>query len=165
MNIFATDSDPVLAARALDDRRVGKLLVETAQILSTALDDMNSWRSNLYRPTHKNHPCVRWASRSRHNFNWLVLHGLGLADEFKYRFSRTHASRTVVLNAAEIFTGVPLDGLTMTPFPNCTNLPGQYGTPQLYQRYLNETKWAGKDPTWRRRGAPSWYRRIEEKVA
>ena len=49
MNIFVVDTYPVLAARALCDRHVVKMVLETAQILSTI-------SGGPYRPTHQNHP-------------------------------------------------------------------------------------------------------------
>lgn len=160
MNIFASDSDPVKAAQNLDDKRVVKMILETAQILSTVLHKLGFGRSYIYKPTHSNHPCVIWAGRSRGNFNWLVLHGLALNEEYKERFFKIypHKSTSVILSCAEIFKGIPLDALGMTPFPNCTNITGNISTVKKYRAYLTQTKWRGSNPRWTVRGKPSWYK-------
>lgn len=157
MNIFATDRCPVKSAQALDDRRMNKMILETAQILSTALDNMSSWRSFLYKPTHSRHPCVLWASYSKGNFNWLVQHGLALCDEYTYRFGRTHKSKAVILAAQKHIKTVPLDRSEFIPQPNCTVHKGLKPVWNAYKFYLAVDKWPRDiNPRWTRRGAPDW---------
>lgn len=55
------------------------MVLETAQILCTA-------HGGPYRPTHKNHPCVKWA-KDRKNAAWLLRLGLALAREYTRRFT------------------------------------------------------------------------------
>lgn len=161
MNIFCTSSDPVIAAQNLDDKRLVKAVLETAQLLSTALYNLGYWTSNLYKPTHANHPCTLWAGRSRGNFNWLVLHGLALNEEYKYRYMRGgHRSTTVILNCAEAFKECKLDRLGMEPFVNCTNISGNVNIVKLYQTYMIQSKW-NPETKWTRRGPPSWYKPIK----
>jgi hypothetical protein len=159
MNIFSSDSDPVVCAQNLDDKRVIKMALESAQILSTALHNLGHWSSNLYRPTHATHPCVHWAGHSRGNFNWLVLHGLGLGEEYKYRFgaSREHQSCSVILNCAEAFKLCRLDRFGMTPFANCTPFNGNDSTVNRYRLYLTQ-KWDASEPRWTKRDRPKWYK-------
>lgn len=47
MNIFATDVSPVACAKALDDKRVVKMVLETAQMLSTAMHMHNAPRIKI----------------------------------------------------------------------------------------------------------------------
>src|ERR1700744_5095204 len=155
MNIFAVDSDPVLCAQALDDKRLLKMILETAQILSSALSNLGYWKSNLYRPTHVNHPCVQWAGASRRNFDWLVLYGIALGQEYKHRFGRFHRSVSVVMNASERFKDCPLDALSMTPFPNCTGWKGR-SVQDAYRAYLSVDKWT-ETSRWTKRSKPEWY--------
>ena len=68
MNIFVVDIDPSKAAQSLCDKHVVKMVLETAQILSTI-------SGGPYRPTHANHPCVLWAGATKRNYLWLVEHG------------------------------------------------------------------------------------------
>lgn len=99
MNIFLTSPDPVACAVALDDRRVIKMALETAQLLSVAIrlrcgyDELND---DVYGMTHYAHPCARWARKSMGNFLWLVDHGLALCDEYRHRYMKTHKSQGVI---------------------------------------------------------------------
>lgn len=159
MNIFASDTDPVKSAQALDDKRVVKMCLESAQILSSALHKLGYGRSNIYKPTHVNHPCVKWAARSKGNFHWLVLHGLALNEEYKTRFFKiySHKSTSVILSCAEIIKGVPLDELGMTPFVALVDVTGNISVIKKYRIYLNQTKWKNSNPKWTKRGPPTWY--------
>lgn len=156
MNIYTTDSDPVIAAQNLDDKRLSKSILEVAQILSTACSETYCWKSNLYAPTARTHPCVIWAKTSRGNFNWLVLYGLALNEEFKYRFgSNKERSTSVILSAVEAFKGSKLDATGMTPFPNLTGLSGNIGTVKLYRQFMIQSKW-NDESIWTKRGRPQW---------
>lgn len=54
MNIFYLSRDPVLCAEMHCDKHVVKMILETAQLLSTAHWELGS--TAPYKPTHKNHP-------------------------------------------------------------------------------------------------------------
>lgn len=156
MEIYVSDEDPIISARNLDDIRLHKQISDTAQILSSAIFNMNGWKSNLYKPTHVHHLAVRWATRSRNNFNWLVMHGLGLCNEYKYRFAKEDKAVSVILNCAEIYRDIPVDNLSMTPFYNGT--PYQNLTViKAYRQYLSLDKWGPSFPKWTRRGQPEWF--------
>lgn len=73
----------------LCDRHVVKMVLETAQMLSTveALRGRRGW----YKPTHERHPCTLWAAGSDANHSWLVEHGHALALEYTERFGKYHA--------------------------------------------------------------------------
>ena len=43
MNIFATDSNPIIAARNLCDKHINKMIVESAQMLRM-LSRLNAWQ-------------------------------------------------------------------------------------------------------------------------
>jgi len=158
MNVFATDSDPVISAQNLDDKRLVKMVTETAQILSTALFRLGYWRSNLYQPTHNNHPVVVWAKSARGNFNWLVLHGLALGAEYRHRYgtSGDHRAVAVILNCAERFKDCPMDIPGMTPWSNCTTISAK-NVISAYRKYLTE-KWDNSEPRWTNRDKPEWYK-------
>ena len=66
MNIFATNSDPALAAKFLDDKRVVKMCLESAQLLCTAVIECGG--EAPYKSIHKNHPCSIWVRKSRSNY-------------------------------------------------------------------------------------------------
>lgn len=89
MNIFILDPDPIKAAQNLCDKHVVKMCLETAQILSTV-------NGGPYRTTHQNHPCTIWARSNIENYKWLVLHGIGIANEYEYRFDKEHKCKEVI---------------------------------------------------------------------
>lgn len=160
MNIFASDDDPVKAAHNLDDQRLIKMILETAQILCSALHNMNCDTEGLYRPTHTRHPSVVWACTARGNFGWLVLHGLALNNEYKRRFSKEydHKSTSVILDCAERFNDSRLNELGMTPFPNVTNITGNISVVKKYRLYLIQSKWSDGKARWTNANKPSWYK-------
>ena len=95
MNIFAIDDDPVVAAQGLCDQHVVKMVTETAQMLCSAYH-VATQSPAPYKPTHVNHPCTKWAGRTRGNWDWLVDHGLALSAEYTYRYGKTHASQSAI---------------------------------------------------------------------
>ena len=109
MNIFYLDQDPRQCAEWMVDKHVVKMILETAQLLSTAhrvldgqlvevsffvdgldrrvkkkklwlLEDTRN--EVLYNATHMNHPSAIWARQSVENYNWLVEHLFALGDEY-----------------------------------------------------------------------------------
>lgn len=114
MNIFYVDEDPTKAAQALVDKHVVKMILESAQMLSTAhrvLDGhqhpgktkagrKTTWylftdgRENIvYKATHINHPSSKWVRESVENYNWLVDHFFALLDEYTFRYEKDHKCR------------------------------------------------------------------------
>lgn len=99
MNIFFTSLDPYTCAQALDDKRLNKMILETAQILSNTVRHMceeqpeivarriaqaqlsETELDKLYKRTHWNHPSCRWARVGITNYTWLVHHFHWLAFE------------------------------------------------------------------------------------
>ena len=75
MNIFYLDEDPILAAQMHCDKHVVKMILESAQLLSTAhrLLDGNKLADErgLYKATHINHPSSIWVRKSSENYYWL----------------------------------------------------------------------------------------------
>ena len=59
MNIFVINKDPEISARYLDIKRKNKMLIESVQMLSSAIN-MNGGTVS-YKTTHINHPCTKWA--------------------------------------------------------------------------------------------------------
>src|SRR5262245_37614842 len=110
MNIFALDRDPQKAARALQDLHIGKMLLEACQLLCAA----HPAQTAPYRPTHLQHPCSLWTRASLANYRWLVKHAMALAQEFHYRFGKTHASAEVAAWCQAHEPALP--DLGLTPF-------------------------------------------------
>lgn len=153
MNIFVLDNDIESCARYHCDQHVGKMILESTQILCTALNKRGF--DTPYRSTHINHPCVHWVEASADNFRWLVQLAYALNEEFCWRYGRQrdHASISV-LRAIE-YTRLPSRGLT--PFVQV--MPEQYRVPDdavsAYRAYYLGEK--AEFATWKRREMPPWF--------
>lgn len=187
MNIFVLDFDPMLAAQYQCDKHVVKMIVETAQLLSTAhrlldgkmqivarvnpktgktrrvkqwvLDDAEM-NLRLYQATHSNHPSNVWVRESHHNYNWAYRHFLALCAEYKHRYGREHASYTKLF--AELFwppKNIP--NVAMTPFKLAMKSNPECMHPtdpvQSYRKFY-QTKQARFKMKWTNRAIPSWFK-------
>lgn len=95
MNLFILDSNPMKAARDHCDRHVVKMILETAQLLSTAhrvLDQCDD--VELYKATHINHPCAKWVRECSDNYLWAYHLFIALCDEYKTRYGKIHVTDT-----------------------------------------------------------------------
>jgi hypothetical protein len=144
----------------LCDKHVVKMLVETAQLLSTVWHECAAPEdvpALAYRPSHQRHPCAIWARTSSMNYFWLHDHGLAMADEYTLRYAgRRHASRAVIeARRVPPLECVPVGALT--PFAQC--MPDQYkreGDPvAAYRAYYLGDK--SRFATWRGRKTPDWF--------
>lgn len=144
MNIFAVDRNPVVAARALCDKHVVKMVLESAQNMSTI-------NGGPYRPTHANHPCVVWA-RKRTNYEWLAKHALALCAEYTERYHKVHKCQAAIIDLAQKSHLLPIG---CSDFVQC--MPEKYHStdPVLaYRKYYCQDKVAfavwkdGNEPWW-----------------
>jgi len=93
MNIFYLDHDPYVIPPMMVDRHITKMILESAQMLSTAHRIVdNADNDVLYKATHVNHPSTKWIRESKANYNWLYNHFCYLGMEYKFRYSKTHKS-------------------------------------------------------------------------
>lgn len=97
MNIFYLDKSPSRAAQAQCDKHVVKMVLETAQLLSSVQHILDGpVKDDVYRLTHKNHPCSVWARSSKTNYDWLCLHGFSLCHEYSHRYGKIHKSLKII---------------------------------------------------------------------
>jgi hypothetical protein len=153
MNIFILDKSPELAAQYQCDKHVVKMVLETAQILSTVAS-VNGLKTQ-YKPTHKNHPCTLWAGKSKANTEWLIQHGIGLAKEYTKRYGKIHKSSLVIADLARLQLASKLPDLGLTPFAQA--MPDTYRDTDpvvAYRNYYKGDK-AGI-ATWKTT-APDWW--------
>lgn len=162
MNIFVTSACPTQCAQALDDKRLVKMVLETAQLLSTALRFYGYAQQDVYRSTHVNHPCAVWARLSRANFDWLTRHMIALCAEYQRRFLRVHKSEALIVAFQR--ERILLPDLPQTAFPNCArndsknaNFADEPNVHIAYQRYL-VARWAtdARTPLWSRQLRTDW---------
>lgn len=120
LNIFILDNNAILAARDHCDKHVVKMVLESAQMLSTAhwlswqrmlkpdttgfkRGQLQAWlQENVpaefqpkWKMTHASHPCTQWAQHSWGNYMWLSLHGMELCREYTERYGKEHKSHDV----------------------------------------------------------------------
>jgi hypothetical protein len=125
MNIFYLDSNPVKSAKAMTNKHVVKMVVESAQLLSTAHHVLDGENENLYKVTHVNHPSAVWVRKSKSHYNWLYTHFIALANEYTHRYEKTHAT---AIKLAELLSNPPKN-IPDLPFeqPPCA-MPPKYAS-------------------------------------
>jgi len=145
MNIFASDINPKKSAINLDDKRVVKMVLESAQLLSTAISVCGEVAP--YKPTHKNHPCSVWVRKTRSNYLWLLEHFKYLCQEYTARYNKTHKCEKYLTDFHYMQKWIP-DG-PLTTHPNCTIFKGVKNVYLAYKLCLND-KWCTdiRTPTW-----------------
>jgi hypothetical protein len=88
VNIFYLSRCPKTAAKMHCDKHVVKMILETAQLLSTAHWELGS--TAPYKVTHKNHPSAVWARSGRYQYRWLYELLEALSDEYTKRYGKVH---------------------------------------------------------------------------
>ena len=156
MNIFAVSADPLECAAALDNRRLVKMVLETAQMLSTVLSALDPGNPAYYKATHINHPCTRWVRADDAHRHWTSLLFWAYGQEYSRRFDRPHAS-IQRLDASVRRHYRP--GALPSQWCNCTPFP-ELPVFQAYRLTLL-TKWqadadTGKPPRWTKSQPPHW---------
>lgn len=181
MNIFVLDSDPVAAAQLQCDKHVVKMIVESGQMLSTAhrmLDgnielrqsksgkrtvkywsmDNPTLENTLYKAVHMGHPCTVWTMESAENYQWHYAHFVALCEEYKYRYGKTHATETKLINVLDkLPKNIP--SVKQTPFklamgsnPECMFEDVVKSYRAFYQTKQDRFKMA-----WTGRSVPEWF--------
>lgn len=105
MNLFLLSWIVKNCAQWHFDRHVIKMILETAQLLSTAHHMLNKQRASIwveskliYRATHINHPIAKWCRSHVNNYHWLVRMGLALCREYSHRYyGRIHKTQAVMI--------------------------------------------------------------------
>lgn len=107
MNIFYLDKDPRLCAQFHNNKHCIKMILESAQLLSTAhrvLDGVkvgNNYvildfekNSLMYRQTHLNHPSTIYVRQSKANYLWVHSLLVELCKEYTYRYNKIHKTQS-----------------------------------------------------------------------
>ena len=177
MNIFYLDKSPVISAQMMHDKHVVKMILETAQLLSTAhrvLDgemyigktsntgrNVKRWKmedeymeEKLYKATHINHPSAVWARESSENYKWLYYHFAALCQEYTHRYGKTHMSEDKLI----IALAIPPKNIPNTHLTNMPQaMPDEYKCDDSIQAYRNYYIGAKKTQSkYTKREAPLW---------
>jgi hypothetical protein len=153
MNIFVLDLDIQKCAQYHADQHVIKMILESAQMLCTVLNQ-HGFRTP-YKSTHAQHPCTIWTGESLSNWRWLRDLSLALNDEYRFRYNKDqdHKSAQIIKTLPK----PPLSYLGLTPFAQ--TMPDEYKVPgdavQAYRNFYNGEK--RKFAKWTRREPPEWF--------
>lgn len=102
MNIFYLDQCPRKAARMHCDKHVVKMILEYAQLLSTAhhvLDGADgAYVDKLYRVTHKNHPSAVWVRQSTLHYKYVYDMFVELCTVYTEIYGKVHLTQTKLLH-------------------------------------------------------------------
>lgn len=161
MNIFVLDADPERAAQYHCDRHVVKMILESVQIMNTALDSRGLSDYTFYASTHDSHPCVKWAAESWNNMEWLLQLTHYLNKEYRHRYekSENHSSYQKVLdNWYDDGWLLPAEDEGYTDFAQAMpddvkNADTVRAYRDYYQQYKASEDWFGYE---KRRGEPKW---------
>ena len=161
MNIFFIDRCPFKSAEELCDKHVVKMVLETAQMCSTAIHEWcfpdEDITNRIYKPAYKNHPMTVWVRENDANMSWALLHGLHIGAEYKYRYGKDHKSTTILKNIADFMFHDDFDEdyrLHTTP-PQC--MPDEHKRldyVDAYRAYYKSDK--AHILNWTNRPQPDW---------
>jgi len=176
MNIFVLDRNPEIAAREMCDKHVVKMIVESAQMLSTChrmLDGtyekrpsisgkrmvpyykLDDWREDtIYKAVHFKHPCNIWIRETSTNYNWLVKHFGALLREYNIRYGKHHKCESLF----DAFVCLP-DNITNGPLTEFAQaMPDDCKTTNVVEAYRNYYVKHKRDfATWKGREVPLWF--------
>jgi hypothetical protein len=178
MNIFYLDHNPKRCAEMHVDKHCVKMILEYAQLLSTAhrvIDGTESIclsktgrrqkryvlsderESVLYSATHINHPSAVWVRESYNNYLWLSELLIELCKEYTHRYGKVHkVERDGLLNQLlHSPANINLSKAFTEPTPA---MPDQYkvagNSIQSYKNYYLGDK--RRMFSWKKRNQPSW---------
>lgn len=177
MNIFYLNHDTKLCAQEHVDKHVVKMILEYAQLLSTAhrvLDGTlidgysktgrkqkryvlsDDRESTLYSATHLNHPSAVWARKRESHYRWLFSLWIELMDEYTYRYGKVHASARLISYLNKPPSNIEFGGGFDQPTPA---MPDTYKVPgdaiSSYQMYYIQDK--ARMANWKKRSVPQWF--------
>jgi hypothetical protein len=174
INIFYLHNDPVKCAEMHVDRHVVKMIIEYAQLLSTAhrvLDGeevigvsktgrkakrwqlLDKREDTVYKATHINHPSAVWARQSKQNYQWLYSLWIACLQEYTYRYGKVHSCNRLVDSLCHCPSNLK-EGAFSPPTPA---MPDEFKVSdivQSYRNYYNGSK--TRMFKWKLREAPDW---------
>ena len=180
MNIFVLDNCPIKSAQLQCDKHVVKMIVESAQMLSTAhrmLDGVEERRKSksgktmvkywtlpdarenvMYKAVHMYHPCTIWTMKSNNNYNWHYVHFCALCNEYKHRYGKTHMTDTKLRDVLKTPPrNIPVGYLTQQPLAMQSNPECMFEDVVKSYRAFYKTKQDRFKMLWSKREIPNWF--------
>jgi hypothetical protein len=141
MNIFHLDKNPKICASYHCDKHVVKMILETAQMLSTAYQRHFGVNDKLYKTAYPKHPMTLWVGNSKENFLWTLDLLEHLLNQYTLRYKKIHSSDRIY----KVLRSLDLNGFISNGFikpPLC--MPDVYKCDDYvlsYKKYyINEKK-------------------------
>ena len=151
MNIFFLDADPKRAAQMQCDKHVVKMVLETAQMLSTAARAKG--HDVGYKSAYPKHPMTLWVGQSPHNFAWTIIHGMALCREYTLRYDKIHATEKIINDLYDVCKG---NYVKKTEPPQC--MPDYCKDDDVVKAYRNYYILEKNNfAVWKYSGTPDWY--------
>lgn len=178
MNIFWLDKDPIESAKMHHDKHVVKMILEYAQLLSTAHRILDGTLNNvishsgrrkkvytlnddrdavLYNATHVNHPSAIWARQTCCNYNQLYELFCATCDEYTYRYGKVHLTdsklRTILKQHPKNIGRSKIQVDPTPAMPDECKIPGDVvGSYRKYyiDKKVDMAKWTNREP-------PQWF--------
>ena len=177
MNIFYLHQEPEACAQAHLDKHVVKMIIEYAQLMSTAhrvldgleyldktvnnrnikrwrLDDANR-ETRLMKASHMNHPSGIWVRANQKNYMWLFEMWLYLLEEYTFRYGKQHACSRLM----DILNSPPNNITSGEFYPPTPAMPDECKIANdslaSYHKYYIEKK--NHFAKWTKREVPLWY--------
>tara|TARA_R110002020_G_scaffold216353_6_gene423985 strand:- start:6848 stop:7360 length:513 start_codon:yes stop_codon:yes gene_type:complete len=168
VNIFVLDENPIRAAEMMCDKHIPKMVVESAQMMASALrrHDVTDERMPLtksgtpYKGGYQHHPCTLWVGDTYTNFDWLASHAIALCVEYTHRFGKQHACEDAIchMNAMHVDGFSHLNGDRLTPFAQA--MPDEFkheDVVKAYRAYYHSKQFA----KWEKgTHAPDWWMEV-----
>ena len=156
MNIFYLHKDPKTCAEMHCDKHVCKMIIEYAQLMSTAhrvidgvsyegrtannrriarwLHPLENHEKVLYKASHINHPSNIWVRESQNHYNWLYEMWTHLCDEYTHRYDKIHMTdsklRGILENPTKQIEVKTIDDPYLT-------MPNYVKQPKVVEAYKN----------------------------
>ena len=163
MNIFYLHDDPYIAAQFHCDKHCVKMILESAQLLSTAHRLLDGGEKadlrHLYKSFSPKHPSAIWVRESHSHYTWLYDLMEALCDEYTRRYEKIHAVESTGLLSRLLTSPANIPLVPFTPPPQC--MPDEYKTEntiQAYRNYYHGDK--ARFAEWRL-GKPAWWKGAE----
>lgn len=110
MNIFYTNEDPALAALDHCFIHQNKMIIEYAQLLSSAhhILDGDQAIGGIYKATHRNHPSCIWTRSGQYQYEWVLDCAMTLCELYTQRTGKIHKTQETLERLRELPQNLPL---------------------------------------------------------
>ena len=161
MNIFLPYEDNIVkSVQSLDDVRLNKQILETYQLLTSAIKEKNGEKPNGWY----NHPVYIFY---KDNIPFLRVYGAKCCSEYLIRFKKEHKLEKYFFNNLKIYDFIYEVDYTAYYMEGSKGQPNYIRTTDnvsaLFQQKLinkwNNDKAKGRTPKWTNRQVPEFYKK------